>query len=39
MDSQRQKDKYILFVVIGVIVLILVNSYIDEIFRGLFYVG
>ena len=39
MDSERQKDKYILFIVLGVIAMILVNSYIDEIFRGLFYVG
>jgi len=39
MDSERQKDKYILFVVLAVMVLILVDSYIDEIFRGLFYVG
>ena len=39
MDSERQKDKYILFVVFAVMVLILVDSYIDEIFRGLFYVG
>ena len=36
MDSERQKDKYILFVVLGVIAMILVNSYIDELIMGIF---